>query len=118
MTNKLFIVKYVFVNIDIEIMRKNSNINNDKRENFDNINFKTNFARNIYFFNILKNVVNKVNTIKINKMNLIKIFDEIKSEINDQIKVCLKNTCENVFDAIDKTSLLNINFVSFVANLF
>ena len=56
----------------------NFDTNLDKRENFDDMSdFEIIFAQNICFFDIAKSVANKINSIK--------FFDEIKSEINDEI---------------------------------
>ena len=107
MTNKLFIVKYVFVDIDIDenvdekisdTISKNLNKNLDKREDFDDMNFEFIFAQNICFFDVAKNVANKINSIA--------VFDEIKSEISDEIE----NFCENI---ANKTISLNVNETNF-----
>ena len=82
MTNKLFIVKYVFVIVDVNIdendaFLRNLNTNLDKRENFDDANFNAIVAQNICFLN----VANKTNSIELNISNIaneIKIVDEIK----------------------------------------
>ena len=90
MTNKLFIVKYIFI-ININ---KNKNTNFDtnfnKRENFDNINIEIIITQNINFLNIANNIrstklnisiddiINKIKKIWIttslftNKINLLK----------------------------------------------
>ena len=82
MTNKLFIVKYVFI-VDIDKDKnKNFDINLDKREDFDEtIDFDANVVQNICFFNVANNVANKINSIKLDfssVANEIKIIDEIK----------------------------------------
>ena len=112
MTNKSFIVKNVFVDVDIcekidkRVIDKNLSIDLDKHESFDDIAFETIFAQNICFFDVVKNVANKINSIKIDKINTIKIFDEIKSKVNDEIK----DFCENV---TNNASSLSINKTSF-----
>ena len=135
-TNKLFIVKYVFVDVDIceEIVLRNSSIESDNRENFDDINFETIFAQNIRFFDVAKSVVdnadnvnsikiNKINSIKINKINSMKvnkIMKKVDNEISDEIKNCFEN--ETISLNTNKTSSLenevNIYFKDFVANFF
>ena len=57
MTNKLFIVKYVFVNVDIDKDKdKNFDINLDKRESFDHISFDAIVAQNIDFLNVANKI--------------------------------------------------------------
>ena len=78
MTNKLFIVKYVFVDVDIKAIRKNSSIKSNKREDFnDIIDFDIIFAQNIRFFNVANNVANNI----ANKIYLIKVNKTIKKLI-------------------------------------
>ena len=107
MTNKSFIVKYVFVDIDIDenvddeidAFFKNSSIESDNREDFDNIiDFDAIFAQNIYFFNVAKSVANKIDSMKINKINSTKFFDEIESEVNDEVT----NDFEDKLSSLDK----------------
>ena len=82
---------------------KNSSIESDNRENFDNIiDFDVIFAQNICFFDVSKNVANKIDSMKINK-----IMKKIDDEINDEI--------ENVASKVDS---LNIDFAIFVTNFF
>ena len=71
MTNKLFIVKYVFVvDIDNDI-DKNFNTNLNRRESFDDANFDAICTQNICFFDVANDVANKINSIK--------LVDEVKS---------------------------------------
>ena len=78
---------------------KNSSIESDKRKSFDDIiDFNVIFAQNIYFFDVANDVANKI---KIDK-----IIENVENEINDEVT--------NDFE----TSSLNIDFSSFVANLF
>ena len=80
MTNKLFIVKYVFFDIDIDV-DKNFDINLDKRDDFDDTNFETIIAQNICVFDVAKNVLSNLNSIDVNISNIaskIKIVDEVK----------------------------------------
>ena len=83
---------------------KNSSIENDKRDDFDDINFEIIFAQNICFFDI----ANKINEIKINKK-----MKKIDNEINDEIKKNFENIYENVFDETNNANSLNINCTSF-----
>ena len=56
-------------NDKIDAFLRNSSIENDNREDFDDIiDFDIIFARNFNFFDIAKNVANKINKIKINKI--------------------------------------------------
>ena len=89
-TNKLFIVKYVFVDIDVDIditidendaFSRNFDTRSDKRENFDDMSFDIIVAQNICFFDVANDVANKQNSIKLNISNIaneINVFDEIK----------------------------------------
>ena len=121
MTNKLFIVKYVFVDIDnsknvdeileneIDTLLRNSNIENDNRENFDDIiDFDIIDAQNICVFDIAKNVANEINKIKINKT-----IKEIENEVSNEVKKTFEDICENVFDEANNTNSLDINCTSF-----
>ena len=113
MTNKSFIVKYIFVDVDvdenidekikskIDAFLRNSSIKSNNHENFDDIDFEITFAQNICFFNIAKNIANKINSIKINK-----IIKSVENKINDEIKKDFENICENVKD---NASSLNVN---------
>ena len=80
--NKSFIVKYIFVVVDVDIVEnKNFDTNLDKRENFDDvIDFNIIVAQDICFFDVA-NYANKIrqfiSTFDIaNK--LVKIVDEIE----------------------------------------
>ena len=84
MTNKSFIVKYVFVVVDVNInenidesnaFTRNFDINFDKRETFD---FDIIVAQNICVFDVANNVANKI------KLNILIIANEIN--IVDEIK--------------------------------
>ena len=67
MTNKLFIVKYVFVDVDVDKNKnKNFDTNLDKRESFDDANFNVIVTQNICVFDVA------------NKIDSIKLVDEIK----------------------------------------
>ena len=78
-TNKLFIVKYVFV-IDVNNnINRNFNSNLNKRENFDDANFDIIFVQNICVLNIVNDVTNNVNSLKLNITSKIKIVDEVKT---------------------------------------
>ena len=136
MTNKLFIVKYILFDIDfcekinekksdkIDAFLKNLNTSLNRRESFDDVNdFEIIFAQNICFFDVAKNVANKVNSIKINKINSIKInkvMKKVDNKINDEIKSCLEN--KTILLNTNETSSLeneiNICFASFIANFF
>ena len=79
MTNKLFIVKYVFVvnineneNINKnDAFSRNFDTRNDKRESFDEIiDFDIIVAQNICFFDVTSDIASKKNSIK--------LVDEIK----------------------------------------
>ena len=128
MTNKLFIVKYVLFDVDfdkeineeiIDALFDNLRTNFDKRESFDDIiNFDFIFAQNICFFDVAKSVANKINLIKVDKIISIKIFDEINDEVNDEVINDFENICENIFDVVNKSNSININFANFVANFF
>ena len=75
MTNKLFIVKYVFFD-DIDVDKnRNFDTNLDKRENFDDASFEIIVAQNI----CLLDVANNVNSLELSVASKIKIVDEIKS---------------------------------------
>ena len=88
MTNKLFIVKYIFVVVDVDIDKNNAfsrnlSINLDRRESFDDANFDIIVAQNIYVFDIANDILNKIDSIKLD----IKFFDIINEiEIVDEIK--------------------------------
>ena len=57
MTNKLFIVKYVFVDIDVDKNKnKNFDISLDRRESFDDANFNAIVAQNIDFLDIANKI--------------------------------------------------------------
>ena len=134
MTNKLFIIEYIFVDVNIDknvnkkinkkisIFLRNSNIENNKREDFDDINFETIFAQKIYFFDIAKNVANKINSIKINKINTTKLnkIINVENKVNDKVKNYLEN--KTILLNTNKTNSLknevNICFTSFIANFF
>ena len=120
MTNKLFIVKYVLFNVDfcekvnkveseIYAILKNSSIESDKREDFDDIiDFNVIFAQNINFFDVSKNVANKINSIKINKIDSIKInkiMKKVDEKVSDEVKDCL----ENEINSLNNANSLNIN---------
>ena len=86
MTNKLFIVKYVFV-VDVDfdenkdkndIFLRNFDINLDKRESFDDANFDVIIAQNICFLDIANDVVDKIKLNILNIASEINIVDEIK----------------------------------------
>ena len=94
MTNRLFIVKYVFVDVDVDknvddevnALFRNSSIESDNREDFDDIiNFDAIFAQNICFFDVAKSVANKINSMKVDKIDSTKFFDEVKNEVNDEV---------------------------------
>ena len=95
---------------------KNSSVENDKREDFDDIiNFDIIFAQNICFFDVTRNVANKINSMR--------FFDEIENEISDEVTNDFENFCENMTNNasslnINDTSFLNVDFASFVANFF
>ena len=120
MTNKLFIVRYVLfdndfcekidekVNDEIDTFFRNSSIESDNREGFDDIiDFDVIFAQNIDFFDVAKSVANKI---------IKRVDDEVSDEISDEVT----NDFENEINSlnINDTSFLNINFASFVANFF
>ena len=81
-------IKYILFDIDfcekvnevkneICAILKNSSIENDKRENFDDIiDFNIIFAQNICFFDVANNIANKI---KMSRKNSIKVFDEIEN---------------------------------------
>ena len=86
MTNKLFIVKYVFV-VDVDfdenkdkndIFLRNFDINLNKRESFDDANFDVIIAQNICFLDIANDVVDKIKLNILNIASEINIVDEIK----------------------------------------
>ena len=86
---------------EICVILKNSSVENNKREDFNNIiDFDAIFAQDICFFDVAKNVANKINSIKINK-----ITKRIVNEINDKIT----NDFENKIDSLNNASLLNVN---------
>ena len=63
---------------------KNSSIESDKRENFDDIiDFDVIFAQNICFFDIANDVANKI---KVNK-----IMKNVENKVNDEVKNCFEN---------------------------
>ena len=63
MTNKSFIVKYVFVDVDVNNnIDKNFDSNLDKRESFNDTNFNAFVAQNVCFFDI----ANKTRSTKLN----------------------------------------------------
>ena len=90
MTNKLFIVKYVFVDVDVDVdviidknnaFSKSFDTKNDKRESFNDISFDIIVAQNICFFDIANDVANKQNSIELNISNIanvINIIDKVK----------------------------------------
>ena len=113
MTNKLFIVKYVFVDdVDAKIIVI-FDINLNKRESFDDIDrFEATFAQNICFFDVAKNVASKIKKDRVNSMKINKIIESVEDEVSDEVKNDFENDCENVFDVAK-----NIKFeakVSFV----
>ena len=76
---------------EIDAFFKNSSIESDNREDFDDIIvFDIIFAQNINFFDIVKkianDVANKINSIKVNK-----IMKNLENEISDEIKDCFEN---------------------------
>ena len=74
MTNKLFIVKYVFI-VDVDKNKnKNFDTNFDKRESFDDTSFNINVAQNICFLD----VANDVNSLELNVASKVEIVNEIK----------------------------------------
>ena len=82
-----------------------SSVENDKRENFDDIiDFDAIFTQNICFFDVARDVANKIDSIKINKITK-RVVDEVNNEINDEIT----NDFENKINSLDNASLLNIN---------
>ena len=113
MTNKLFIVKYVLFDVDfcekinekindeIDALFKNSSIENDNREDFDDItNFDVIFAQNIDFCDIAKSVANKI---------IKRVDDEVNDEVNDEINDEITNDFENKINSLNNTSSQNIN---------
>ena len=96
------------------MLLKNSSIESDNREDFDDIiDFNVIFAQNICFFNVANKIneikINKINSIKINKINFVevnKIMKNVENEVNDEIE----NFCENM---TNNASSLNINKTSF-----
>ena len=79
---------------EIDAFLKNLNIESDKRNDFDDINFEIIFAHDVCFFDIA-NEINKIN--KINLMKMKKIMKNVENKINDEIESCFAN----------KTILLN-----------
>ena len=83
MTNKLFIVKYIFVVVDVNIdiiVFKNFDTNLNKRKSFDDVNFNIIAAQNVYFLDVANDVANKINSLKSisNIASEIKIINEVR----------------------------------------
>ena len=128
MTNKLFIVKYVFVDIDIcekideRVIDKNLSTSLDRRESFDDIAFETIFAQNICFFDVVENIANKIN--KINKIEINKIVKNVEDEVNDEVSDEITSDFENKTISLNTNETnslkdeVNICFKNFVTNLF
>ena len=121
--NKSFIVIQNLVDVDvdknvdekidkkIDAFLKSSSIENDNRENFDDIiDFDAIFVQNICFFD----VANKINSINVNKI-IKNVENEINDEVNDEIIDDFEDIYENV---TNNASFLDINKTSFVANFF
>ena len=83
MTNKSFIVKYVFI-VDIdENENKNFDTNLNKRESFNDTSFNAIVAQKICVFDVANDILNKINSIKLDikffdVVNEVKIVDEVE----------------------------------------
>ena len=88
MTNKLFIVRYIFVVVDVDVDKndafsRNLSTNLDRRKSFDDANFDAIVAQNICVFDVANDVLNKINSIEFD-IKFLDIVSEIK--IADEIK--------------------------------
>ena len=100
MTNKSFIVKYVFI-VDIDKNEnKNFDINFDKRESFNDTNFNIIVAQNICVFDVA------------NKINSIKLVDEVEKFWIATSLLDIANETSSLKNKIN----IDIDFASFIAS--
>ena len=104
MTNKSFIVIQNLVvkkvKNEIDAFLKNSSIESDNREDFDDvIDFDVIFVQNINFFDVIKSVANKIDLIEINK-----IIKRIDNKVNDEINDEMTNDFENEINSLNNAN--------------
>ena len=115
MTNKSFIVKYVFI-VDIdENENKNFDTNLNKRESFNDTSFNAIVAQKICVFDVANDILNKINSIKLD----IKFFDVVNEvKIVDEVEKIwiIANLFANEINSLENE--IDKDFASFFANFW